>query len=72
MPAAKRSLTVPDPMRPAYSAIVERTDAFCAAHLDPECATLCRELAAALARKRPSPIGRGRRYQRARLRQFLV
>jgi hypothetical protein len=60
MPTAKRSLIVPDPMRPAYEAIVERTDAFCAAHLDMECATLCRELAAALARKRPSPIGRGR------------
>jgi hypothetical protein len=60
MPTAKRSLTVPDPMRLAYDAIVEHTDAFCAAHLNVECATLCRELAAALARKRPSPIGRGR------------
>jgi hypothetical protein len=60
MPTAKRSLAVPDPMRPAYDAIVERTDAFCMVHLNMECATLCRELAAALARKRPSPIGRGR------------
>lgn len=60
MPIAKRSQTVPDLLRPAFETIVERTDAFCAAHLDAECATLCRELAAALARKRPSPIGRGR------------
>ena len=60
MPIAKRSQTVPDPLRLAYAAIVERSDAFCAAHLNEECATLCRELAAALARKRPSPIDRGR------------
>ncbi len=60
MPAARRSQTVPDPMRPVYEMIIERTDAFCAAHLDAECATLCRELAAALARKRPSPLDRGR------------
>jgi uncharacterized protein DUF6398 len=60
MSPAKRSLTVPDSMRPAYDAIVELTDAFCAAHLDAECSTLCSELAAALARKRPSPIDRGR------------
>lgn len=60
MTTSKRSLTVPDPMRPAYDAMVEGTDAFCAAQLDAECATLCRELSAALARKRPSPIDRGR------------
>jgi Domain of unknown function (DUF6398) len=59
MPTAKRSLAVPDPMRPAYDAIVELSNAFCAAHLDQECAALCGELAAALARKRPSPIVRG-------------
>jgi hypothetical protein len=59
MPTAKRSLTVPDPMRPPYDAIVALSNAFCAAHLDSECAALCRELAAALARKRPSPIVRG-------------
>lgn len=57
---AKRSQAVPDSLRPVFGTIVERTDAFCAAHLDEECAALCRELVAALARKRPSPIGRGR------------
>ena len=60
MPMAKRSQAVPDPLRPVFETIVERTDAFCAAHLDEECAALCRELAAALARKRPSPVERGR------------
>jgi hypothetical protein len=60
MPTAKRSQTVPDPLRPVYETIIGHTDAFCAARLDAECATLCRELAAALARKRPSPIDRGR------------
>ncbi len=55
----KRSQTVPDIMLPVYTAIIAQTDAFCQAHLDAECAVLCRELAAALARKRPSPMVRG-------------
>lgn len=59
MPLPKRSQTVPDIMLPVYTAIIAQTDAFCQAHLDAECAVLCRELAAALARKRPSPIVRG-------------
>ena len=65
MPIAKRSQTVPDPRRPVVETIVERADAFCAAHLDKERAALCREVAAALARKRPSPIERGRPEIRA-------
>jgi len=60
MSPAKRSQTVPEGLRPVFDPIVEHTDAFCAMNLDSECATLCRELAAALARKRPSPIERGR------------
>ena len=56
---SKRSQTVPDVMLPAYAAVIAQTDAFCEAHLDAECAVLCRELAASLARKRPSPIVRG-------------
>ena len=59
MPMPKRSQTVPDTMLPVYTAVIAQTDAFCQAHLDAECAVLCRELAAALARKRPSPIVRG-------------
>ena len=60
MPNTKRSQTVPDALRPTYDALAERTDAFCAAHLNAEYATLCRELAAALARKRPSPLASGK------------
>jgi hypothetical protein len=39
-----------------YEIIVGLTDAFCAEHLDAEYAQLCRDLAAALARKRQSPL----------------
>jgi hypothetical protein len=40
--------------------LVELTDAFCGEHLNGEYADLCRKLAAALARKRPSPLLRGK------------
>ena len=56
MPMPKRSQTVPDAMTPVYTAIIAQTDAFCQAHLDAECAVLCRELAASLARKRHHPL----------------
>ncbi len=36
------------------------TDAFCREHLDDEYGALCRELAGVLARKRPSPLTRGK------------
>jgi hypothetical protein len=55
----QRSESVPPAMRSAFEAIIALTDSFCKQHLDEECAKLCRELAAALARKRPSPLGRG-------------
>jgi Domain of unknown function (DUF6398) len=35
------------------------TDAFCAEHMDAEYGKLCRLLVARLARRRPSPLGRG-------------
>ncbi|HEX7423276.1 MAG TPA: DUF6398 domain-containing protein [Terriglobales bacterium] len=54
------SETVPATMKPAYSAIVTLTDAFCKDYLNEEYAALSRQLAAALARKRPSPLGRGK------------
>ncbi len=56
----QRSQTVPAAMQPTYDQIVALTDPFCKEHLSDECAVLCRELAAALARKRPSPITRGK------------
>src|SRR5438876_8692808 len=52
--------TVSVRMRPIFDAIVERTDAVCREHLNEEYADLCRRLAAALCRKRPSPVTRGR------------
>jgi hypothetical protein len=48
--------TVPATARPAYDAIVALTDAFCREHLNGEYEALCRKLAGALARKRPSPL----------------
>jgi hypothetical protein len=50
------SESVPPTMKPVYAAIVTLTDAFCQQHLNEEYAAL----AAALARKRPSPLGRGK------------
>jgi hypothetical protein len=56
----QNSESVPQPMQPAYEEITRLTDAFCRDHLDDEYAQLCRKLAAALARKRPSPLARGK------------
>jgi hypothetical protein len=39
---------------------VALTDSFCREHLNAEYQALCRKLAAALARKRPSPLTRGK------------
>lgn len=55
-----QSESVPDEMRATYNAIVALTDKVCQEHLNDEYAALCRQLAAALARKRPSPITRGK------------
>ena len=52
--------SVPTRLRPYYDALVSRTDAVCDAHLTDEYAELCRRLAAALCRKRPSPVTSGR------------
>jgi hypothetical protein len=55
-----KSESVPNKMRPIYDEISGMTDAFCSEHLDEEYAGLARRLAAALSRKRPSPLERGR------------
>jgi hypothetical protein len=47
-------------MQPIYDEITRLTDTVCRDHLDDEYAQLCRRLAAALARKRPSPLARGK------------
>jgi hypothetical protein len=56
----KQSESVPSSVEPAYSAIVNLTDVVCRQHLNEEYAELARRLAATLARKRPTPILRGK------------
>ncbi len=56
----KNPEAVPQQMRPIYDAIVELTDPFCKEHLTEGYATLARKMAAALARKRPSPLTSGK------------
>ncbi len=52
--------SVPQAMRPTYEAIVALTDTFCAEHLNAEYRDLARRMAAALCRKRPSPVSSGK------------
>jgi len=47
-------------MRATYDAVVALTDRVCADHLNQEYAALCRKAAAALTRKRPSPLAGGK------------
>lgn len=56
---SRRSTAVPKPMQAAYTAVVALTDAFCRDHLTEEYRDLARAMAAALARKRPSPLSSG-------------
>lgn len=53
-------LRIPAAVRPRAAEVIEITDRFCAEHLDLEYAELCRQLVGRLARKRPSPLVRGR------------
>jgi Domain of unknown function (DUF6398) len=55
-----REPPVPSSSRPAYDAIVALTDRFCQAHLTQEYKVMCGRLAGVLARKRPSPLARGK------------
>jgi hypothetical protein len=54
-----KSVKVPESMQPRFQEIVSLTDVLCQEKLNSEYANLCRELAAALARKRPSPLNGG-------------
>lgn len=56
----KKSEQVPTQLQPVYEQIVAITAAFCQEHLNEEYAQLSRQLAAALSRKRPSPLLRGK------------
>jgi hypothetical protein len=51
---------VPKTMQPHYEAVTEVTDGFCNEHLTAEYAFLARDMAAALSRKRPSPLLTGK------------
>jgi hypothetical protein len=55
-----REPPIPAAARPAHDAIVALTDAFCRERLTAEYEALCRKLAGVLARKRPSPLTRGK------------
>ncbi len=55
-----REPSIPAAARSAYDSIVALTDAFCREHLNAEYEALCRKLAGVLARKRPSPLTRGK------------
>lgn len=52
--------SIPTNIRPVFESVVGLTDEVCRLHLNEEYARLCRELAGVLARKRPSPLTRGR------------
>ena len=52
--------SVPAKMRLKYEEVIGLTDEICRKHLNEEYALLSRRLVAALARKRPSPLERGR------------
>lgn len=51
---------IPQALRPRYDALAGLIDAVCQQRLTEEYAQVCRRLAAALCRKRPSPVTRGR------------
>ena len=54
-----RNLRVPVKSKPVFEAVTRGTDGVCNQHLNAEYAHLCRALAGALARKRPSPLLQG-------------
>lgn len=56
-------LKVPKSMQPIFDAVSALIGQFCHAHLNDEYSMVCRELAAALSRKRPSPLAKGKPEQ---------
>lgn len=55
-----KSENVPAAMQPRYNEIAAVIDAVCSQHLNTEYAQVCRQMAATLARKRPSPLVSGK------------
>lgn len=60
MPRVSKSEKFPEQMKPVFEAVVSLTDEVCKRHLNDEYATLARQAAAALCRKRPSPLSHGK------------
>lgn len=60
MPKPSRPKSVPVAVQPVFQAIVEKIEPVCQQHLNAEYAYLAFDLVSALARKRPSPILRGK------------
>ena len=60
MAKISKSEKVPKQIQPTFDTITELIDAFCNEHLNAEYAELARQITAALCRKRPSPLVRGR------------
>ncbi len=58
MPAA-HSIAVPKALQATYEAVTALMDAVCDQHLDQDYRDLARAMAAALSRKRPSPLASG-------------
>jgi len=58
--ATQETLKVPESMKALFDEITAISDAFCKEYLNDEYAELARKMAAALARKRPSPLVNGR------------
>ena len=56
MAKTTKSENVPKDLRPLFDSLTAITDTFCSNHLNDEYATLARYLAAALCRKRSSPL----------------
>src|SRR5579863_3193401 len=59
MAKSARSNSVPKTMQATHDAVVALTDAVCREHLNAEYRDLARAMAAALCRKRPSPLASG-------------
>ena len=59
-PAAIMSENIPKAMAEKFSAITNLTDSFCASHLNDEYRQVIHRVVGALARKRPSPLLKGK------------
>jgi hypothetical protein len=59
MASFDRPTSVPKGMQATYDAVVRLTDEVCDRHLNAEYRELARAMAAALCRKRPSPLASG-------------